>query len=213
MAKPLLEQAAIYDAAVALVNEAGAEQFSVRQLTQRLGCSPNTIYAQVGDREALISGMLAHFFSSQPIQLDASASWQAQCVEWAHRVHDMLVAHPELAKMISWRQRPLIVSWVSELLRVLLSAGFEPEPALRCVRVLSHQTISLALMEIDSPSESIRRQRRSRPERALERLAKEAIDPSGVASDNWELHTQREIFSSAIEFTVAGIASSMAPAD
>ena len=64
MAKPLLERHTIYDTAIDIVNDQGADNLSIRRLTSELSCSPNTIYAQVGNRDELVDGLLKYFFAS-----------------------------------------------------------------------------------------------------------------------------------------------------
>ena len=144
MAKPLLDSITIYDAALALVESQGTKEFSIRRLTDVLNCSPNTIYTQVGNRDSLVAGMLQHFFRRHALQLATDSSWQDQCRDWCYALHNVLVENPSVARLMTWRHRPVVVEYANQLMVVLLQADFEHDYALRVVRVLTHETISLS---------------------------------------------------------------------
>lgn len=208
MARPLIEVNAIYQAALQLTSEQGSQQLTIRNLTQALNCSPNTIYSQVGDREALIQGMLDHFFQAHAVCLPDDIGWFEQCKYWALDFHGLLVSNSDLARLMSLRQRPAIADRANALLEKLLSSDFSPEFALRCVRVLSNQTIALSLLEIESPPAGERRRGRSAGESRLEKSVQTVRENdrfSGVESAVFQ--EQSEIFESAIEFTLRGIES------
>lgn len=204
MAKPLIEITSIYDTAIKIVNSQGAEKLSIRKLTSALQCSPNTIYLQIGNRDDLVGGMLQHFFEQRVIALDQHASWQNQCRQWAYELHKTLLDKPNLARLIGWQQRQIITDCANILLQALLKVDFEPEFALRCVRVLSNETISMSLMEIETPPVEVRRKKRSSKEVTFERRI---IASQSNLNASKEFHGQSEIFESAIEFTIRGIES------
>ena len=204
MAKPLLERHTIFDTAIDIVNEQGADNLSIRRLTSELSCSPNTIYAQVGNRDELVDGLLNYFFSSFSIRLNPADEWQAQARKWGSALRRCLIDNPNIARLIGWRQRPVITRSANGLFKAFIDAGFGHDLAMRCVRVLIHETISLSLTEIESPPLPARRARgRKKP----------SAGKASTANPFDQGHNFKgfaNIFDSAIDFTLRGIEQTFA---
>jgi len=208
MAKPLIKVDVIYQAALELASKRGAGQLTIRNLTQELNCSPNTIYAQVGDRDGLIQGMLDLFFQANPVSLPDNSGWLEQCRYWAEDFHQLLINNPDLTRLMSLRQRPAIAERVNALLDKLLSAGFDAEFALRCVRVLSNQTVAFSLLEIElPPAFNLRRNRTAKEMLRGNSILLGSQKAGNLGQYSTAVSDQSEIFSSAIEFTLRGIES------
>lgn len=208
MAKPLIKVDVIYQAALELASKRGAGQLTIRNLTQELNCSPNTIYAQVGDRDGLIQGMLDLFFQANPVSLPYNSGWLEQCRYWAEDFHQLLINNPDLTRLMSLRQRPAIAERVNALLDKLLSAGFDAEFALRCVRVLSNQTVAFSLLEIElPPAFNLRRNRTAEEMLRGNSILLGSQKAGNLGQYSTAVSDQSEIFSSAIEFTLRGIES------
>lgn len=211
MAKPLIKVDVIYQAALELASKRGAGQLTIRNLTQELNCSPNTIYAQVGDRDGLIQGMLDLFFQANPVSLPDNSGWLEQCRYWAEDFHQLLINNPDLTRLMSLRQRPAIAERVNALLDKLLSAGFDAEFALRCVRVLSNQTVAFSLLEIElPPAFNLRRNRTAKEMLRGNSILLGSQKAGNLGQYSTAVSDQSEIFSSAIEFTLRGIESAYA---
>lgn len=207
MAKPLIQSQTIYDTAIEIVNAQGADNLSIRRLTSELSCSPNTIYAQVGNRDELVDGLLNYFFASFSIALNADDHWQTQARQWVTGLRLCLVDNPNIARLIGWRQRPVIASSANSLFKAFIEAGFDADLAMRCVRVLIHETISLSLSEIESPPPPARRASRSK------KASAGRVSAKGTAVNPFEspqhFHDFADIFNSAIDFTLRGIAQTL----
>lgn len=59
MAKLLISVETIYDEALRVLDTEGVAGLNARNLAARLHCSTRTLYEQVGNREALIRGLVA----------------------------------------------------------------------------------------------------------------------------------------------------------
>jgi AcrR family transcriptional regulator len=59
----LISVETIYDGTLRVLDAEGADGLKARNLAARLHCSTRTLYEQVGNREALIRGLVAHAFA------------------------------------------------------------------------------------------------------------------------------------------------------
>ncbi|MGK0281499.1 MAG: AcrR family transcriptional regulator [Patiriisocius sp.] len=201
MPKPLISAETIYEKALVLLDKDGPSGLSVRKLAAALRCSPATLYQQVGKREDMVSKLLAFYFHELDLSFKQRENWQESAFEWASTLHRALLTNPNLSRLLTPDNRHVVVGYVNQLLRVLLADDFEIDLALRSCRVLTHQVISLALTEIDTPPTALRRKRRSAKEIEFEDLA---IAAHPLAA-NGEFQGLPEVFESAIKFTLLGI--------
>ena len=126
--------------------------------------------------------------------------WQASMQSWAAILREALLAHPNLAQLMTLDHRGPIANYTTELLKVLLAAGFDEELALRSCRVLLNIAISLTLSELAAPAGPGRRKRRSQQEILFEDLV---IARSGKDPDHFR--EPPEVFENAINWVIAGI--------
>lgn len=199
MAKPLLAPETIYETALQLLDEEGAEALSARNLAARLQCSTRTLYQQVGKREELITRLLEHHLAGLRLEFQEGETWQDSAMAWAHAIRGALLAHPNLSRLMTIEHRGPIASYVNALLKILLRAGFDEELALRSCRVLVNVAISLSLAEAKSPQRPARA-RRSRDEIRFEDLV---IERSGGDPDNFQ--EPPAVFENAIRWLVLGL--------
>jgi AcrR family transcriptional regulator len=151
MAKPLLATDSIYDTALHLLDAEGVGALSARNLAGALKCSTRTLYQQVGKRETLISALVAHYFASVKLSFREEANWQESTRSWASNLRAALLAHPNLSQLMSGEHRAPVADYVNQLLKVLVTEGFDEKLALRSCRVLANIAISLSLSEIIAP--------------------------------------------------------------
>ena len=152
MAKPLISVDAIYDEALRVLGTEGAAGLSARNLAARLRCSTRTLYEQVGNREALIRGLVAHAFARIEPDFHEGETWQESTTTWCLALRDTLLSRPELARLMTPEDRNVVVGYVNRLLKVLFTHGFEHELAVRSCRVLAHTTFSLTAADLQRPA-------------------------------------------------------------
>jgi AcrR family transcriptional regulator len=199
MAKPLVAVETIYQTALQLLDEEGAEALSARNLAARLQCSTRTLYQQVGRREELIGRLLEYHLAGLRLEFREGATWQESARAWAHAIRSALLAHPNLSRLMTMAHRGPIASYVNELLKILLRAGFDEELALRSCRVLVNVAISLSLSELKSPQRPARA-RRSHDEIRFEDLV---IERTGRDPDTFQ--EPPEVFENAIRWLIDGL--------
>ena len=198
MAKPLVDVETIYKHALDLLDHNGTEALSARNLAQAVGCSTRTLYQQVGKREELVARLVEYYFCSLQLEVERSSNWQQSATNWCETLRAAFLAHPGLSRLITPEHRGPIAGYTTQLLKLLLKAGF-PEPlALDACRVLANVCISLTLSELVTPDDYQHRKRRSPEEIRFEDLV---ISRRGKVPD---------VFSNAVRWTIAGIENELA---
>jgi AcrR family transcriptional regulator len=204
MAKPLVPVETIYDTALQLLDQQGAEALSARNLAAALQCSTRTLYQQVGKREELIGRLIEHHLAGLKLEFHREDRWQASAISWANGMRQALLAHPHLAQLMTVEHRAPVAAYVNELLKTLLREGFEEELALRSCRVLANVAISLSLSEVKTPPRR-KRARRSPEEIQFEDLV---IRRSGGDPDHFQ--EPPEVFENTIRWLVQGMDAELA---
>jgi len=200
MAKPLVAVETIYNAALRLLDEKGVDALSARNLAAELKCSTRTLYQQVGKRDELVEGLIKYHLGGLSLEFHPADSWQDSTRNWARAMRHTLLDHPNLARLMTAAHRGAVASYVNELLKVLLSEGFNEELALRACRVLANITVTLTLSEIIAPDVEARHKGRSEKEIQFEELV---ITRSG--KDRNHFQEPPEVFDNAINWIVTGL--------
>jgi TetR/AcrR family transcriptional regulator, tetracycline repressor protein len=91
---------AIVETAFRMIDERGAEGFSMRSLAGELGVFPATLYWHVGDRSQLLG--LVELRWAQGIELpDDIDDWREWMVELARRYRAHALRHPHVARLVT----------------------------------------------------------------------------------------------------------------
>src|ERR1700684_4326420 len=112
MAKPLIPVDVIYEHALALIDEEGAEALNARRLARELKCSTRTLYQQVGNREQLIRALVGRHFSQLQLDFHEYDTWEATALHWCLELRDVLQAHPFLTELMTFDDRGAVTSYV-----------------------------------------------------------------------------------------------------
>jgi AcrR family transcriptional regulator len=147
MAKPLIPVDVIYEHALALIDEEGANALSARRLASDLKCSTRTLYQQVGNREELIRALVGRHFSQLQLHFHEYDTWESTAVQWSLSLHDALQAHPFLTELMNVADRGAVASYVDKLLKSLVEAGIDRRLATDCCRSLVNTTINHTIVE------------------------------------------------------------------
>jgi AcrR family transcriptional regulator len=89
-----LSKALVLEAAVALADEAGLEEFGMRRLAQELGVVPMALYKHVANKEELLNGMIDIVFS----EIEAPSGE----VDWKSGLRGRAISVREALKRHSW---------------------------------------------------------------------------------------------------------------
>lgn len=140
----------ILEGALALIDRAGFERFSVRLLAQQLSVYPAAIYWRFPTRSALLAELVNHLLRDIRVEADP-ADWQAWLTELFNRYRAAIYRHPNVA--------PLYMSQLlanagadfalqEQLLAVLKGAGFDGERLLSAYDIVTAAAAGFATMEL-----------------------------------------------------------------
>jgi AcrR family transcriptional regulator len=199
MAKPLLSKEQILNGALSLLASDGVEALSARRLAAHMKCSPNTLYQQVGPRDALINELLARQFATAGCHFHTGETWQDSAHAWCIALRRALIANPVLTRLMTVEHRGFIVEDANALLKSLIQQGLHRELALRACKVLTHVVLGLCFTELQIPQD-YQQQRRGKHNQ---------IDADDLLMTNKSdaSKTVPETFDQTIRWAIIGISS------
>lgn len=126
-----LNQDAIVQAALTVVEGEGADALSMRRIAQELGTGPATLYWHVGSKDGLIELVLDRVFAEIQLPQPNPARWQEQVRDLIIESHRVFSRYPGLASLTLGRipMGPTLVQWIEWTLSLLRQAGVPDEIA------------------------------------------------------------------------------------
>lgn len=143
----------VYAEALRILDEQGLAGLNARNLTSRLSCSTKTIYQLVGNRHAMVRGIVAAAFAEMDLQFRPATTWQDSTKIWSRTLHAELLARPWLGTLMTLEDRDATVSYVVRLVDVLTEAGVRRRTAVGIAGNVGHWTISTTLLDLRAPGE------------------------------------------------------------
>lgn len=155
----------VFAAALAIVDQDGAEALSMRRLGQALGRDPMAIYRHAANKAALLDG-LAELILSQLEVEPSEQPWPAQLRSFANNFRKLALAHPNVVPLLVSRplatplglRPPSTLRPLESILELLVRAGFAPADALSTYRALLGYLYGHVLNElqeiVDNPDET-----------------------------------------------------------
>jgi AcrR family transcriptional regulator len=135
----------IVAAAIAILDEQGAEALSMRTLAQRLDSGTATLYRHFAGRDDLIARVVDTVMGEIDIDTEdlSGLPWQQACDVVAHAMFDVLRRHPNVASLMVDRvpAGPHMLALRERALARLLDAGFQPPLALRAWATLARYVL------------------------------------------------------------------------
>lgn len=89
----------IYDAGLAIIDDAGVNGLSMRRLGTALGVDPMAVYHHVPNKDALFHGIVRRVFAEMP-KPPESGTWMTRVRKWARAYKAVVEAHPNLVVQI-----------------------------------------------------------------------------------------------------------------
>jgi TetR/AcrR family tetracycline transcriptional repressor len=144
--------------ALTVIAEDGVQALTMRSLAARLGVVPGALYHHVGNKQQLQDLLLDGVLAEVDLHLDPSLAWTEQLKVLAHRLRQVLEAHPGVAAILKTRDPlgPHSLALAEALLAPLQTAGFADREAGLAFFLLVDYTIGFA---VSSPRTSINEQR------------------------------------------------------
>lgn len=132
---PLLSQQRILDAALAVVDEVGADKFSIHEVARQLGVRPPSIYYYFADRDVLLASVCLQVLQDVRVPKRRSSEWGARLMQDALAYYRALREHPKLATalLLERRTRAGAAQRFEDALLQLKEAGIAPADGLALI--------------------------------------------------------------------------------
>jgi AcrR family transcriptional regulator len=152
--RPAIPLDRIVTAALAIVDEQGADALSMRTLAQRLNSGTATLYRHFAGRADLIAHVVDRVFGT--VELDVAKLskmvWQDACKAAAHSIFDGLRRHrnvaPLLARGVPTGPNAMVAR--EKVIAFLLANGFPPALAARSHATLARYVLGFAIQLTDN---------------------------------------------------------------
>jgi AcrR family transcriptional regulator len=156
--RPQLTRERIVDEALAIIAHDGAQALTMRRLAARLGVVPGALYHHVRNKQQLQDLLLDGVLAEVDLELDPALGWSEQLKTLAHRLRQVLEAHPGIAGILKTRDPlgPHSLALAEAFLSPLQTAGFGDREAGLAFFLLLDYTIGFA---ISDTSTSVNEQR------------------------------------------------------
>ncbi len=143
----------IVSVALEIVDEVGADAFSMRLLADRLGSGTATLYRHLAGKDELMFHVVDRILGEVNVDIDAETlsgtAWQQATARGAGAFYEVLKSHPNAL--------PLLVSQVpvgpnalinrERSMAVLLASGFPLDLAARAYTAVAHYVVGFALQQ------------------------------------------------------------------
>ena len=151
--KPRLSAERVVDGALALADEIGIEDFTIRKLAEALDTKPMTIYHHIPNKEAIIDGLVDRVFAEierPPPDLDWQEALRVRCVS----VRAAMQRHPWAAPLMESRTNPgpETLGHHDAVLGCLFGAGLSMELTAHAYALLDSYVYGVALQEASLPA-------------------------------------------------------------
>lgn len=137
----------IVAAALAILDEEGADALSLRAVAQRLESSTATLYRHFDSRADLLAQVVDRIFGEIEVDPGQAANWQDACGTLATAMFEVLRRHRNAAPLIGEHVPvgPNALVHRERALALLLTAGFSPVWAARAYSTLARHVLGFAL--------------------------------------------------------------------
>jgi AcrR family transcriptional regulator len=142
--------ARIVDAALALVDEVGAQEFSMRALADRLGSSTATLYRRVGGKDEILTYVADRLLGEVTTVARArepAATWDTAIIAGAESLFEVLRVHPRAVVLFLGQvpAGPNALLARERALATLLAAGLSPPLAAQTYTSVARYVIGFGL--------------------------------------------------------------------
>lgn len=140
----------IVDAALALADREGIEDFSMRRLADELGVGTMTLYHYVRDRDHLEELVSDRVMAGVVIPGAVPSDWREALAEIARRTRTAFLRHPWIVDVFGGRRvvTPSMLRHVAQTFEVVLSIETDPERAWAIAGAVDDYAMGHAMREI-----------------------------------------------------------------
>jgi AcrR family transcriptional regulator len=138
-AKAPLSEAAVVDAALAILESEGLEAVTMRRVAAALDTGAASLYVYVSGREGLLQALQDRITASIALEAPDPSRWRAQLHSLLVRMHRALADHPGIAAT-ALAEPPTTEAahlLLENLLGILLAGGLAPQDAARATDIFA----------------------------------------------------------------------------
>jgi AcrR family transcriptional regulator len=144
MSRPAcIDRSVILDAAMALADESGLHAVTMYATAKRLGVTPMALYRHVGDKAALLDGLVEKLLTEIRLPQERQ-DWRGQLEAMARALREVAHRHPAVFALLL--QRPATTP--GALLEALTTAGIDPGRVAQTERLLSTVILGFLVSEV-----------------------------------------------------------------
>src|SRR5262249_17551284 len=210
--RQVLDQAQVVNAALALLDEVGLDELTMRRVAERLNVKAASLYRHVHNKEELLA-LLGDEISAEIPLPRADGNWRHQLTEAAWNVRRGLLAHRDAARVLASTPPagPRRLRHVEAVLRILRNAGLDDRDAARAAYHLNNLVTEFASDEgrfptyMATPPGPSRRKILAEVRRQFKSLPKDEYPTIVALADHLTEDAQDELFQFGIDMCLRGI--------
>jgi TetR/AcrR family tetracycline transcriptional repressor len=147
--RPRLTRERVVTEALAVIAHDGVQALTMRSLAARLGVVPGAVYHHIRNKQQLQDLVLDNVLAEVDIHQDPSLDWTSHLKQLAHRLRQVLEAHPGVAAILKTRDPlgPHSLALAEAFLAPLQAAGFGDHHAGVAFFLLVDYTIGFAVSD------------------------------------------------------------------
>jgi AcrR family transcriptional regulator len=168
-----LTRDAIVDAAIAVLDDGGLAELTMRAVAERLGTGAMSLYRHVANRDELLDLVVARLLADAGRDLRWTGEWRTDLAAVARAVRAALLDRPDLTVLLTSRsgEGSGSLAALDAVLGVLRGAGFDPRQATFANHALGNLVAGAALWEAVGLQGSTGDERRRRLEARADAVA------------------------------------------
>jgi AcrR family transcriptional regulator len=206
-----LDQAQVVRAAMALLDEAGLDELTMRRLADRVGVKAAALYRHVRNKDELLA-LLGDEISGEIPLPTSTGSWQDRLTEMAWNARRGLLAHRDAARVLAATPPagPQRLRHIEAVLRILRESGLDDRDAARAGYHLNNFITEFAADEArfaafaNQPGSS-RRKVLAEARRQFKSLPEQDYPTIVALADHLTEDAQDELFQFGIDMCLRGI--------
>jgi len=197
-----LEQ--IVDVAVELLEQDGLGAVTIRAIAERCNVGAMTLYTYVGTKEGLLVAIVSRYLQS--IELPATdLPWRERVAAIFRSVHDLFLAHPELASIAASQQIDDAAAFrgAEAVLAALHEGGLSDQDAVDAFDALAAYVVGATLREVARVTDYAPPAERLR---ALRRLPEDEFPHVRAMAEPFAARDTSRGFEQGLQLLIRGIA-------
>jgi AcrR family transcriptional regulator len=186
--------------AVRLIDKTGLEHFTVRQISDELGCVPTAIYWHFRNKNALLKAVLGAASSLQWVS-EATVPWEERTRVICRSLRNNLRQRPYILALTHLFPGSAVGPISKAFTEIACEAGYAGAEAAAVARLLVKLTVGFSAQEQEDDANELLKRRDYRAELLDQATSMEDVE----LFMQYAAVNQREIFEAALEFVLQAL--------